>query len=142
MICILLIHRGLFRGAKETLNYFGQRRTDTAISQQFQVKNFTKPAIIIISYKYIVKKPISQWLSTSFDLSFQGVETASQIRYVTYYEKLLSMSCTYPDIVSLKIESIHISGNFKILMMVAIKLFKNFLIKACYSSFQSFCTTF
>ena len=42
---------------------------------------------------------------------FQGVETASQIRYVTYYEKLLSMPCTYPDVISLKIESIDISGN-------------------------------
>ena len=44
-------------------------------------------------------------------LIFQGVETASQIRYVTYYEKLLSMPCTYPDVISLKIESINISGN-------------------------------
>ena len=42
---------------------------------------------------------------------FQGVETASQIRYVTYYEKLLSMPCTYPDVISLNIESIDISGN-------------------------------
>ena len=115
MICILLIHRGLFRGAKETLNYFGQRRTDTAISQQFQVNDYRKQAIIRI--RFIFQNPITPCLSIRFDFSFQGVETASQIRYVTYYEKLLSMPCTYPDIISLKIESIEISGNFENLIL-------------------------
>ena len=50
-------------------------------------------------------------------LNIQGVETASQIRYVTYYEKLLSMECTYPDPISLQIEKINISGRFFFLPM-------------------------
>ena len=56
----------------------------------------------------------------------QGVETASQIRYVTYYEKLLScqgknlswipedwVQIKAPDIAQLKLKSIRISGNLQ-----------------------------
>ena len=47
----------------------------------------------------------------------QGVETASQIRYVTYYEKLLSMPNKKPDIVTMKLNKIQITGK-----MVAVRL--------------------
>ena len=53
-------------------------------------------------------------------LNIQGVETASQIRYVTYYEKLLSMECTYPEPISLQIEKINISGRFYFLQISVI----------------------
>jgi len=36
MICAILINKGLFKGAADTLQYFGQRRTDLNVSQQFQ----------------------------------------------------------------------------------------------------------
>merc|ERR1719188_2233723 len=36
MICAVLIDMGLFSDAKESLQYFGQRRTDLNVSQQFQ----------------------------------------------------------------------------------------------------------
>jgi len=36
MICAVLINNGLFKGAADTLQYFGQRRTDLNVSQQFQ----------------------------------------------------------------------------------------------------------
>jgi len=36
MICAVLINKGLFKGAADTLQYFGQRRTDLNVSQQFQ----------------------------------------------------------------------------------------------------------
>ena len=60
-------------------------------------------------------------LSTCFDL-LQGVETASQIRYVTYYEKLLQRQGKFfwtpdawaeikcPDVVRLKMNKIRITG--------------------------------
>jgi len=36
MICAILIDKGLFKGAMDTLQYFGQRRTDLNVSEQFQ----------------------------------------------------------------------------------------------------------
>ena len=36
MICILLVEMGLFKTARESLDYFAQRRTDTSISDRFQ----------------------------------------------------------------------------------------------------------
>ena len=36
MICAILINKGLFKGAMDTLQYFGQRRTDLNVSEQFQ----------------------------------------------------------------------------------------------------------
>jgi len=36
MICAILIDMGLFKDASESLQYFGQRRTDLNVSQQFQ----------------------------------------------------------------------------------------------------------
>ena len=59
--------------------------------------------------------------STCFPL-LQGVETASQIRYVTYYEKLLQRQGKFfwtpdawaeikcPDVVRLKMNKIRITG--------------------------------
>jgi PTEN phosphatase family protein len=58
-----------------SLDYFGNRRTDTNVSSKFQ-----------------------------------GVETASQIRYVTYYEKMKKMNIQYPIDVSVAIKYIQISG--------------------------------
>ncbi len=40
----------------------------------------------------------------------QGVETASQIRYVTYYEKLKLRAIKYPEEVWVKLQEINISG--------------------------------
>ena len=37
MICILLIEFGMFENASNSLEYFGQRRTDRNVSQRFQV---------------------------------------------------------------------------------------------------------
>ena len=37
MICILLIEFELFKNAATSLEYFGQRRTDTNVSSKFQV---------------------------------------------------------------------------------------------------------
>jgi hypothetical protein len=42
---------------------------------------------------------------------FQGVETASQIRYVTYYERLKKMKLQYPIDVSVAIKAIQITGS-------------------------------
>ncbi len=42
---------------------------------------------------------------------FQGVETASQIRYVTYYERLKKMKQQYPIDVSVAIKAIQITGS-------------------------------
>jgi len=36
MICAILIDKGLFKEAGDTLQYFGQRRTDLNVSEQFQ----------------------------------------------------------------------------------------------------------
>ena len=36
MICAVLIDMGLFTDAKESLQYFGERRTDLNVSRQFQ----------------------------------------------------------------------------------------------------------
>ena len=36
MICILLIELGLFEDAANSLEYFGQRRTDKNVSEKFQ----------------------------------------------------------------------------------------------------------
>ena len=36
MICAVLIDMGLFSNARDSLQYFGQRRTDLNVSQQFQ----------------------------------------------------------------------------------------------------------
>ena len=36
MICAILIDMGLFSNARDSLQYFGQRRTDLNVSQQFQ----------------------------------------------------------------------------------------------------------
>eukprot|EP00095_Tigriopus_kingsejongensis_P001029 maker-scaffold587_size153100-snap-gene-0.27 protein:Tk01029 transcript:maker-scaffold587_size153100-snap-gene-0.27-mRNA-1 annotation:"voltage-sensor containing phosphatase" len=41
---------------------------------------------------------------------FQGVETASQIRYVTYFEKLRNLPQIYPEKVWLKLEKMQITG--------------------------------
>ena len=41
---------------------------------------------------------------------FQGVETASQIRYVTYFERLKKMNVQYPVDVSVAIKTIEITG--------------------------------
>lgn len=41
---------------------------------------------------------------------FQGVETASQIRYVTYFEKLRNLRHIYPEKIWMKIERMKISG--------------------------------
>ncbi len=60
-----------------SLDYFGNRRTDTNVSSKFQ-----------------------------------GVETASQIRYVTYYEKLKKMELQYPPDISVAINAIQITGRF------------------------------
>ncbi|XP_053564371.1 phosphatidylinositol 3,4,5-trisphosphate 3-phosphatase TPTE2 isoform X2 [Bombina bombina] len=51
MVCTWLVDSDQFESAKESLDYFGERRTDTRLSTKFQ-----------------------------------GVETPSQSRYVTYYE--------------------------------------------------------
>eukprot|EP00095_Tigriopus_kingsejongensis_P001026 maker-scaffold587_size153100-snap-gene-0.23 protein:Tk01026 transcript:maker-scaffold587_size153100-snap-gene-0.23-mRNA-1 annotation:"phosphatidylinositol -trisphosphate 3-phosphatase tpte2-like isoform x1" len=75
MICILLIEFELFKNAAQSLEYFGQRRTDKNVSSQFQ-----------------------------------GVETASQIRYVTYFEKIRLLPQLYPDDVPMILELIKISG--------------------------------
>ena len=40
----------------------------------------------------------------------QGVETASQIRYVTYYERLLRRGLRYPEEVWLRMREINITG--------------------------------
>ena len=61
-----------------SLDYFGNRRTDTNVSSKFQ-----------------------------------GVETASQIRYVTYYEKMKKMNLQYPTDISVAIKYIQISGEEK-----------------------------
>ena len=37
MICILLNELGLFNNAAQSLEYFGQRRTDQAVDTKFQV---------------------------------------------------------------------------------------------------------
>ena len=37
MICILLVEFGVFRDADQSLEYFGQRRTDRNVSNRFQV---------------------------------------------------------------------------------------------------------
>ena len=58
-----------------SLDYFGNRRTDTNVSSKFQ-----------------------------------GVETASQIRYVTYFERLKKMNVQYPVDVSVAIKTIEITG--------------------------------
>ena len=75
MICVLLVHLGIFADAATSLEYFGQRRTDHAV-----------------------------------DTKFQGVETASQIRYVAYYEELRLSGRKYPEKVCLRIREIRISG--------------------------------
>lgn len=75
MICILLIEFELFQNAAQSLEFFGQRRTDRNVSSQFQ-----------------------------------GVETASQIRYVTYFEKLRKLPQKFPQDVWMKIEQIRITG--------------------------------
>eukprot|EP00094_Tigriopus_californicus_P011182 TCALIF_10791-PA protein Name:"Similar to TPTE2 Phosphatidylinositol 3,4,5-trisphosphate 3-phosphatase TPTE2 (Homo sapiens)" AED:0.03 eAED:0.03 QI:1078/0.83/0.57/1/0.66/0.57/7/173/580 len=41
---------------------------------------------------------------------FQGVETASQIRYVTYFEKLRNLRQIYPEKIWMKMERMKISG--------------------------------
>ena len=38
MICILLVEFGVFRDADQSLEYFGQRRTDRNVSNRFQVR--------------------------------------------------------------------------------------------------------
>lgn len=38
MICIWLIEKGIFSSAEESLDYFGNRRTDTNVSSKFQVQ--------------------------------------------------------------------------------------------------------
>ena len=44
---------------------------------------------------------------------FQGVETASQIRYVSYFEKLLRLSnLKYPQNTDLEFEEIRIFGTY------------------------------
>ncbi|XP_040196281.1 phosphatidylinositol 3,4,5-trisphosphate 3-phosphatase TPTE2-like isoform X2 [Rana temporaria] len=53
MVCTYLVDCDQFESAEESLDYFGERRTDTSVSTKFQ-----------------------------------GVETPSQSRYVTYYEIL------------------------------------------------------
>ena len=80
MICVLLVELGIFSDAVNSLEYFGQRRTDKNVSDKFQ-----------------------------------GVETASQIRYVTYYEQLKERfgdENLYPPTVWMRIEEIKIFGNF------------------------------
>ena len=37
MICILLVEFGVFSNAENSLEYFGQRRTDRNVSEMFQV---------------------------------------------------------------------------------------------------------
>ena len=37
MICVWLIETGIFSSAEESLDYFGHRRTDTNVSNKFQV---------------------------------------------------------------------------------------------------------
>ncbi len=75
MICILLIELGLFRDAADSLEYFGQRRTDRNVSKRFQ-----------------------------------GVETASQIRYVSYYERLRLLELEHPPQVPVNLKEISITG--------------------------------
>lgn len=75
LICILLVEHGLFEDAVSSLDYFGNRRTDTNVSNKFQ-----------------------------------GVETASQIRYVTYYEKLKKSGLQYPLDNHVAIKCIQITG--------------------------------
>ncbi len=38
MICVWLIESGAFRDAEGSLEYFGQRRTDTNVGSKFQVR--------------------------------------------------------------------------------------------------------
>jgi len=38
MICALLIHFDLFEDARDSLEYFGQRRTDKNVSRRFQAR--------------------------------------------------------------------------------------------------------
>ena len=48
MICAILIDMGLFRDAAESLQYFGQRRTDLNVSNQFQgVETYSQVALMI-----------------------------------------------------------------------------------------------
>jgi PTEN phosphatase family protein len=76
MICILLIHFQVFTNADNSLQYFGQRRTDRKVSKK----------------------------------QFQGVETASQIRYVNYFERLQLWGIKYPEPKWLFLEEIRITG--------------------------------
>eukprot|EP00092_Neocalanus_flemingeri_P005758 GFUD01006198.1.p1 GENE.GFUD01006198.1~~GFUD01006198.1.p1 ORF type:complete len:598 (-),score=127.12 GFUD01006198.1:1009-2802(-) len=52
MICAILIDKGLFKEAGDTLQYFGQRRTDLNVSKQFQgVETYSQ-----IRYVYYFQK--------------------------------------------------------------------------------------
>ena len=87
MICILLIYRGLFRDAKECLNYFGQRRTDTVISQQFQVITLQYPTNFNITTKSLLiakqLRWIIHWTWKSLMLFLYFRELKLQVRYAT-----------------------------------------------------------
>lgn len=54
--------------------------------------------------------PSQKQFKMSIRTYFQGVETASQIRYVTYYERLKKMKLQYPNDVSVAIKAIQITG--------------------------------
>ncbi|CAH2224989.1 phosphatidylinositol 3,4,5-trisphosphate 3-phosphatase TPTE2-like [Pelobates cultripes] len=74
MVCTYLVDCDQFESAKESLDYFGERRTDTSVSTKFQ-----------------------------------GVETPSQSRYVTYYEIIKNKyQLQLPPEKKLKIRSIRI----------------------------------
>ena len=120
MICILNLYEGIFKDAESSLSYFGDRRTDTRVDQKFQVWLNNEWLVCILFNFYV-------FLEIVFDLSIcchllQGVETASQIRYVTYYEKLLQRQGKFfwttdawaeikcPDVVRLKMNKIRITG--------------------------------
>ncbi|XP_016093331.1 phosphatidylinositol 3,4,5-trisphosphate 3-phosphatase TPTE2 [Sinocyclocheilus grahami] len=74
MVCTWLIDNDQFESAQESLDYFGERRTDKSMSSKFQ-----------------------------------GVETPSQSRYVSYYEIMKNQyNLQLPPQKSLKIKSIRI----------------------------------
>lgn len=59
MICAVLIDMGLFNNARDSLQYFGQRRTDLNVSQQFQgVETYSQ-----VTTKYLY----SLWLWQGYD---------------------------------------------------------------------------
>ncbi len=50
MICVWLIETGIFSSAEDSLDYFGHRRTDTNVSNKFQVFSTKELDFFILIY--------------------------------------------------------------------------------------------